>query len=398
MDLRKKIYEQTETFLDEIVSIRRDLHRNPELSFDEKQTSAYIRKLLDKWKVSYSYPFVQHGILAKIIGKKPEGLVIALRSDMDALPITEQTELEFTSINDGVMHACGHDIHMASLLGTIRILSEMKDELEGTILFIFQPGEEKLPGGAKLMMEEGLFDKIKPDMILAQHVLPDMEAGSVGFRPGAYMASSDEIYLNVNGQGGHGALPENINDPVLMASHILISLQQEINRKSPKGIPTVLSFGRVIANGAVNVIPDQVKLEGTFRTMNEPWRKKAHQLIEQIASGIASGMGGTVDLEIRHGYPMLNNDPELTRRCRELAHEFTGPEKVIDMDIRMTAEDFAWFSQEYPSMMYRLGVKTPDSMEVYPLHTGRFKADESALKTGMAMMTWLSIKLLQKAY
>jgi amidohydrolase len=315
---------------------------------------------------------------------------------MDALPILEQTGLDFSSQNKGVMHACGHDIHMACLLGAIRILNEMKDEFKGRILFIFQPGEEKLPGGAKLMMEEGIFDNYKPDMILAQHVLPEMEAGSVGFKPGMYMASSDEIYITVKGIGGHGALPENINDPILMASHILISLQQEINRKSPKGVPTVLSFGKIRADGAVNVIPDKVQIEGTFRTMDENWRKKAHSLIDQIASGIAAGMGGSIDLEIRNGYPTLINDAKITEQSKSLAIDLLGKEKVIDMDIRMTAEDFAWFSQKYPAMLYRLGVKVNSSEKVYPLHTSKFSADESAISCGISLMTWLSLNFLSK--
>lgn len=394
-NIKEKLYKNSDLFLKEITGIRRYLHRNPECSFEEKNTSKYIRELLDKWNITYTYPYVENGMLASIEGTGSGGPVIALRTDMDALPITEQTNLEFASKNEGVMHACGHDIHMACMLGAIRILNEMKEHIHGKVLFIFQPGEEQLPGGAKLMLEEGLFDKISPDMIIAQHVLPEMEAGTVGFRSGAYMASSDEIYITVKGKGGHAALPEHINDPILMASHILISLQQEINRKSPKSVPTVLAFGKVTANGAMNVIPDEVRLAGTFRTMDEAWRKKAHGLIGQITAGIANSMGGTVDLEIRSGYPALRNDPDLTKRSRELAVELLGNEKVTDMDIRMTAEDFAWYSQKYPSMLYRLGVKTPGSDKVYSLHSGKFIADERALKTGMPFLAWLAIQLLQ---
>jgi amidohydrolase len=394
-DIKEHIRKHAGQFLQEIITIRRHLHQHPELSFSEEKTSAYIRELLDQWNVSYTYPYVKTGILASMKGPGKGGPVIALRTDMDALPIAEQTNLDFASVNKGVMHACGHDIHMATMLGAIRILKEMKEKINGTVLFIFQPGEEKLPGGAKLMMEEGLFDAVRPDMIIAQHVLPEMEAGTVGFRPGMYMASSDEIYITVNGKGGHAALPENIHDPVLMASHILISLQQEINRRSPKGTPTVLSFGKVIADGAMNVIPDTVKLEGTFRTMNEEWRREAHKLIGKIAGGVAKGMGGNIELEIRHGYPALINDPGLTKQAKNLATELLGNDKVLDMNIRMTAEDFAWFSNAYPAMLYRLGVRIPGSDEVFALHTGNFRADEQALETGMSLMTWLTIKLLQ---
>lgn len=395
MEINKLIIHLADTFNNEIINIRRHLHKHPELSFSEIQTSKFIRQNLDKWKISYTYPFVKHGILAGIEGENPKGKTIALRSDMDALPINEETKLDFSSMNKNIMHACGHDIHMACLLGAIRILNEMKNKFQGKILFIFQPGEEKLPGGAKLMLEEGLFEKNKPDYVIAQHVLPEMEAGTVGFRPGIYMASSDEIYITVKGQGGHGALRDTIKDPVLMASHILISLQEEINRRSPKGIPTVLSFGKVLANGAVNVIPDEVFLEGTFRTMDETWRKNAHRYMLQIASGIAKDMGGSIELEIRNGYPVLKNDIELTKASKKLAIDLLGNDKVVDMDIRMTAEDFAWFTQVVPSMMYRLGVKSSTTQDVFPLHTARFKADEQAIKTGMSMMAWLAINHLR---
>ena len=391
--------EQIETLLSdqlmkELTGIRQHFHQFPERSFEEHQTSATIRKILDDWGIEYQFPIVETGILARIVGNHP-GKRIALRSDMDALPITEDSGLSFQSQHHGVMHACGHDVHMTSLLGTIRVLNQLKDIIQGEVLFVFQPGEEKIPGGAKLMLEEGIFEGQQPDMIIAQHVLPDMEAGHVGFKPGIYMASSDEIYITVNGKGGHGALPEHINDPVLMASHILISLQQEINRKSPSGIPTVLSFGKVIADGAVNVIPNQVQLEGTFRTMNETWRKEAHRLMDQIANGIASSMGGSSQVEIRHGYPVLYNNEQLTAASKLKAIELLGTDQVEDMEIRMTAEDFAWFARSIPGMMYRLGVKEPGSDQVYPLHTPGFKVDESALKTGISLLSFLSVELLK---
>jgi amidohydrolase len=384
----------TEPFLDELIAIRRHLHQHPELSFEEHQTSAYIREILDSWGIDYSFPFVKTGILARIKGDKP-GKRIALRSDMDALPVTEASGLEFQSLNPGIMHACGHDMHMTSLLGAIRILNQLKHLIEGEVLFVFQPGEEKIPGGARLMLEEGVFKEDAPDMILAQHVLPDMESGKVGFKAGRYMASSDEIYITMQGQGGHGALPRHINDPVLMAAHVLITLQQEINRKSPSNIPTVLSFGKVVANGAVNVIPNQVELEGTFRTMNEPWRKEAHQLIQQVTSGIASSMGGSCEVEIRKGYPVLYNHEEITRESKSIAMDLLGAGQVEDLEIRMTAEDFAWFAQSIPGMMYRLGVREKGSDQVFPLHTPGFRADESALKTGISLLSYLSIELLK---
>jgi amidohydrolase len=384
----------TPEFIHEIINIRRHLHRYPELSFGEHQTSAYIRKQLEQWGISYRFPIVDTGIVASVKGKGT-GRCVAVRADMDALPIHENSDVEFPSENSGVMHACGHDVHMASMLGAIRLADHLKAHFNGELLFIFQPGEEKLPGGARLMLEEGIFNEKKPDMIIAQHVLPEMEAGHVGFRAGMYMASSDEIYITVNGRGGHGALPQNINDPVLMASHILISLQHEISRKAPSGVPTVLSFGKVVADGAVNVIPDKVSLEGTFRTMNEEWRKRAHGLIKQVADGIAGSMGGTCNVEIRHGYPVLHNNEKITRLAQEKASEFLGAGKVEEMDIRMTAEDFAWFTQSIPGMLYRLGVKEPGQEKVLNLHTSKFRADESALETGVALLAYLSLELLQ---
>jgi amidohydrolase len=397
MNLQTRIGQLiSEPFMEEMIRIRRHLHQFPELSFQEKETSATIRNLLDSWGVEYKYPFVQTGILAWVTGDKP-GPTIALRSDMDALPVTEQTGLSYQSDNSGVMHACGHDVHMTSMLGAIRILSQIRDQIPGEILFVFQPGEEKVPGGAKLMLEEGIFREKQPGMIIAQHVLPDMEAGHVGFRPGIYMASSDEIYITVLGKGGHGALPRHIADPVLMASHILISLQQEIHRKSPSDTPTVLSFGKVVADGAVNVIPDQVRLEGTFRTMNESWRKEAHQLIEQIAGGIAASMGGSCEVEVRHGYPVLRNHEKITAEAIKIASQLLGPDNVEEMEIRMTAEDFAWFAQSIPGMMYRLGVRDPGSDQVYPLHTPGFRVDESSLRTGISLLSFLSVELLKSS-
>ncbi|TFH23981.1 MAG: amidohydrolase [Bacteroidia bacterium] len=396
MDLKEQIdHILSDQLMDEIIALRRHFHQYPELSFQEHQTSSTIRELLDQWGVEYDFPFVETGIVATIKGEKP-GLRIALRSDMDALPVLEQTELAFASQNPGVMHACGHDIHMASLLGSIRVLNQLKPFIEGEILFLFQPGEEKIPGGAKLMLEQGVFEGRQPDMIIAQHVLPEMESGHVGFRPGIYMASNDEIFITVKGEGGHAALRQDLKDPILMASHILIQLQKEITEKAPGHVPTVLSFGKVVANGATNVIPDQVQLEGTFRTMNETWRKEAHRLIEKVSSDIASGLGGSIHLEVRHGYPVLFNHEQITSESGILATKLLGSDRVEDMDIRMTAEDFAWFTQVIPGMMYRLGVRNPGSEQVYPLHTSRFMADETALKTGISVLSFLAVELLKK--
>jgi len=395
MNLEQQIAKiLSEQMLDEILAIRRRLHQYPELSFQEYKTSEIIREYLDRWGISYTYPHVETGIVAHIAGDTP-GKRIALRTDMDALPITEQSGLAFSSRNIGVMHACGHDMHMASMLGTIRVLNLLRHEIQGEVLILFQPGEELLPGGAKLMLEEGVFKGREPHMIIAQHVLPEMEAGHVGFKAGMYMAANDEVYIRVKGKGGHAALRQDIKDPVLMASQILLNLQEEIMRKAPVDSPTVLSFGKVLADGATNVIPDEVILEGTFRTMNEEWRKEAHKLIESMASTTAAAMGGAVDLEIRHGYPFLHNNETITRESKNLAIRLLGEEKVEDMDIRMTAEDFAWFTQRIPGMMYRFGVGNPGPEQPFSLHSPRFKVNESALKTGVSLMAYLAIELLK---
>lgn len=384
----------TDQMLEEILSIRRQLHQYPELSFKEYKTSGTIRGYLDQWGISYTFPHVKTGIVARIQGDTP-GKRIALRTDMDALPILEQSGLAFSSKNKGVMHACGHDMHMASMLGTIRVLNQLKHEIRGEVLFLFQPGEELLPGGASLMLEEDVFKGQEPHMIIAQHVLPEMEAGHVGFKAGMYMAANDEVYIRVKGKGGHAALRQNIKDPILMASKILLNLQEEIMSKAPGGSPTVLSFGKVLADGATNVIPDEVSLEGTFRTMNEEWRLVAHKLIESMASTTASAMGGSVEVEIRHGYPFLHNNEKISREAKKLAILLLGEEKVEDMDIRMTAEDFAWFTQRIPGMMYRFGVGNPGSEQPFSLHSPQFKVNETALKTGISLLTYLAVELLK---
>jgi amidohydrolase len=395
MNLEKRIsHTLTDSLLEEIIAIRRKLHQHPELSFSEYKTSETIRARLDTWGIEYTFPHVKTGVVARIKGRTP-GKRIALRSDMDALPIHENTGLAFSSVNKGVMHACGHDMHMASLLGAIRVLDQLKDEIQGEILCLFQPGEELIPGGAKLMLEEGVFNDREPQLIIAQHVLPEMEAGHVGFKPGIYMAANDEIYITVLGKGGHAALRQRIKDPVLMASQILLSLQEEIMRKAPEDSPTVLSFGKVLADGATNVIPDKVILEGTFRTMNEEWRKEAHEFIKNLASDIAKAMGGKAEVEVKHGYPFLHNNEHITRESKRLAIQLLGEDRVEDMDIRMTAEDFAWFTQEIPGMIYRFGVGDPGSGEHFSLHSPKFKANESALRTGISLMSYLAIELLK---
>jgi amidohydrolase len=387
-----KIKELSREYLVEIKSIRTHLHQNPELSFEEFETSQFVQKQLDSYGISYKNGFVKTGIVGKIEGRNPNKKILALRSDMDALPICENTTHLLCSKNEGIMHACGHDMHMASLLGTAKILNELKEEWEGTVLLIFQPGEELLPGGARLMMEEGALNP-EPDLIMAQHVLPDMKSGHIGFREGMYMASGDEIYLTIKGKGGHGAMPHKCDDTVLIASHIVVALQQIVSRHADIRIPTVLTFGKMIAEGATNIIPSEVKLSGTFRTMNEEWRAKAKQLITGIAQNTAKGMGAKCEVDIRHGYPFLVNDINYTRSAKTAAIAFLDNQRVEDMDIRMTTEDFGFYSQKYPSCFYRFGVKKEGSSG---LHTSSFQAEDSSLETSMGTMAYLAIDFLNK--
>jgi amidohydrolase len=378
----------------EIVDIRRHFHQHPELSYDEVETSLYIQEQLKRTGIPFQGGFVKTGILGRIDGKSTRGMTVALRADMDALPVTEKNNIPFKSSAEGRMHACGHDMHMAALLGASRILHSLKDRFEGRVLLIFQPAEEKLPGGANLMLQEGIFDKSWPDLIIGQHVMPLLECGSVGYRPGMYMASTDEIYITVKGSGGHAAMPHQVIDPVLISAHILIALQQIVSRNANPAIPSVLSFGRVDAAGATNIIPSEVKMEGTFRTMNEAWRKEAHEKIKTMAMSVAASMGGSCDLEIRHGYPVLTNHEAYTRRAAGYSRQLLGGDHVVDLELRMTAEDFAYFAEKIPAVFYRFGITDAAGTYTSPLHSSTFMADESALVTAMSNLAYLALSFL----
>ena len=391
MGLKEKFQSLSEEYLDDVIRIRRHLHSNPELSFKEFKTSAFIANELDKIGVDYVKGIVETGIVVLLKGKNPESKIRMLRADIDALPIIEENDVEYKSCNEGVMHACGHDVHTASLLGAIRILHNTREEWEGTIKCIFQPGEERLPGGASLMIKEGVLENPKPTEAIGQHVFPELPTGSVGFKPGMYMASADEVYITVKGKGGHGAMPHLNVDPILIASHVITGLQQLVSRNVNPETPSVLSFGKIQGLGATNVIPNEVKIEGTFRTMNEEWRFDAHKRIKELSEGIASSMGGSCETEVRVGYPFLINDEELTHDSKAKAIEYLGEDKVVDLRIRMTGEDFAYFSQVMPGCFYRLGTASLDGSNSAPVHNSRFDIDETALKTGMGLMAWLAV-------
>ncbi len=396
MSLANDIKALTRQHKAAVVATRRHLHRHPELSFQEQETARYVAERLRSFGITPQEGVADTGLVALIEGQNPQRKTVALRADMDALPIHEANEVDYRSQRAGVMHACGHDAHTASLLGTAQVLQQLRDHFEGTVKLVFQPGEERIPGGASLMIKAGVLENPRPNHMFGQHVQPFIPAGKVGFREGMYMASADELYVTVRGRGGHAAMPDRNVDPVLIASHIIVALQQIVSRQADPKMPSVLSFGRVIADGATNVIPNEVKLEGTFRTMNEEWRALAHQRMKKLAESIAEGMGGACDFEIRRGYPFLENSPELTRRARQYAVDYLGSENVVDLDLWMAAEDFAFYTQEVDACFYRLGTGNETRGITSSVHTPTFDIDEEALETGVGLMSWITVQELAR--
>jgi len=360
--LRQEIKKLSKAYHKEVIGLRRDLHTYPELSFEEYETSKYVQAFLKKNKIPFKNNIANTGVVAMIKG------------------------------NEGVMHACGHDVHTASLLGACKILNEVKGHFSGSIKCIFQPAEEKIPGGAKWMIKEGVLKNPKPKSIFGQHVHPPLAVGKVGFKAGTYMASADEINLRVTGRGGHAAIPQDFIDPIVIGSNIIIALQQVVSRGGDPTIPNVLSFGKFESDGgSFNVIPNSVSIAGTFRTMNEKWRKKAHRMIKDIASNTAKAHGARCDVEILAGYPSLKNDPKLTAEAMDYSRAYMGKSNVIDLPKRMTAEDFSYFSQVTTACFYRLGTGNKKKKITSPVHTPTFNVDEDSLTTGMGLMAWLAL-------
>ncbi|HEX4886412.1 MAG TPA: M20 family metallopeptidase [Luteibaculaceae bacterium] len=375
-----------------VLGFRQHLHQHPELSFQENQTADFIAQQLRQAGITeFNTGVAGTGIVGTITGGKP-GPVLALRADIDALPIQEENEVDYKSQVPGVMHACGHDVHSACLFGALQIINRFKADLAGSVKFIFQPGEELLPGGASLMIAEGVLENPSVNHILGQHVFPELPAGKVGFRPGMYMASTDEIYITVTGKGGHGAMPHQTVDTILVAANIITQLQQVVSRRANPTVPTVLSFGRIEGLGATNVIPGTVKIEGTFRTFNEDWRNQAHQIIEHQIGTLAQSMGAEAHINIVRGYPALRNHEELTMQMNKAAKVFLGEDNVVALEMRTTAEDFAFYSQQIPACFYRLGVRNEEKGIVYGVHHPKFDIDPSALEVGSGLMAWLALQ------
>ena len=378
-----------------VVSIRRKIHSNPELAFEEVQTAATVAENLKELNIPYQENIAKTGVVALIKGTQ-EVPTLALRADMDALPIHEQNQIDYCSKNQGKMHACGHDAHTASLIGTAHILNQLKDQIKGTIKLIFQPSEEKFPGGASVMIKEGVLQNPTVQSIIGQHVMPLLPIGKIGIRPGKYMASTDEIYLTIKGKGGHGAIPHATIDPVAITAQLITTLQQVVSRIADPRIPSVLTFGKVIANGATNIIPDSVYLEGTFRTFDEKWRAQAHKHIRQIVENITTAFGATADLTILVGYPVLHNDEKLTAKTRNFIEQYVGKENVIELDLWTAAEDFAYYAQEIPACFYRLGTRNEALGITHGLHTPKFNIDETALQTSTGLMAYTAIQLINQ--
>ncbi len=388
-ELKKHIERLSSELFEKVRSYRHHLHANPELSYQEHETMQYVSDCLTSMGIDHTSGVGGTGLVALIKGEhhQADQEAIGLRADLDALPIIEENNVPYKSKKEGVMHACGHDVHTSILLGAAEILHELREQLPHPVKLIFQPGEEKNPGGATYMIRDGALENPKVKEMYALHVFPDMEVGKVGFKEGIYMASCDEIYITINGKGGHGATPHNCIDPIVIGANIVTSMQQIVSRKCDPKVPCVLSFGHFEALGATNVIPSKAYLKGTFRTMNEEWRAEALSLIESTAQSIAAASGGTVDVEISKGYPYLENDSATTAKMRQKAQDFLGVEMVEELPIRLTAEDFSYYSQELPVCFFRLGVRNEEEGITYGVHHPRFNIDENALKTGMQMMT-----------
>jgi amidohydrolase len=387
----QKIKTLSAAYKDSFIDIRHQIHSNPELSYKEFETSSFIQSKLAEWGIPYTV-MATTGVVGIIEGKNPQERIVALRADIDALPITEENDVPYKSKNVGVMHACGHDVHTTCLLGAAKILNELKDEWTGTIKLIFQPGEEKNPGGASLLIKAGVLENPAPQKIFALHVHNILQVGQFSFRGGMVMASSDEIYITIKAKGGHAAAPHLTADTILIASQLVVSLQQIVSRNNSPFNPTVLSITSIQGGNATNIIPSEVKLMGTFRAMNEEWRYKGHELIKTQTELLVKALGGEVDIKIDVGYPFVKNDEALSAATRILAEEFAGADNVSETELRMGAEDFAYYSQLIPACFYRLGVGNITKGITIGVHTPTFNVDENAIEHGVGMMAWLGAK------
>ncbi len=386
--IKERIQQLAGSYVNEFIQIRHHLHANPELSYKEFETSAFVQQKLAGWGIPFEVK-AGTGVVGLIQGKNPGKKITALRADMDALPITEENEVDYKSKNNGVMHACGHDVHTTCLLGAAKILNELKEEWEGTVKLIFQPGEEKNPGGASLLIAEGVLENPTPEKIFALHVHPGLETGKLSFRNGMVMASADELYISIKSKGGHAAAPQFTADTILIASQLVVSLQQIVSRNNSPFNPSVLSITSFQGGHTTNVIPSEVKLMGTFRAMNEEWRFKAHELIKKQTIELVTALGAEASIHIDVGYPFVLNDEVLGNAARKKAEEYMGAANVEETELRMGAEDFAYYSHKIPACFFRLGAGNKAKGITSGVHTPTFNIDERAIETGMGMMAFL---------
>ena len=361
------------------VEFRRHLHRHPELSFMEEQSAKYIEKCLDEADIPHSR-IAQTGVLAKIEGKGDLSRAVVLRADIDALPIEEQTALEYASENKGVMHACGHDIHAAVLYGVLSRLAEKRD-FEGTIFGIFQPGEECNPGGASKVLAEKPFANYNVVAVIGEHTDSGLEVGALGFCKGEFMAANDELRFWVRGKGGHAAMRDKLNDTVVAAAH-LVTMLNAVNDEN-----TVLSIGKIVADGATNVIPDEVYMEGTFRCFSEEHRRTVWRIIEAAAQSVDAKFGTTTEVDINHGYPAVVSNDNLVEKALAIATENGLTTKMLEK--RYTSEDFGFYCVRYPSLFYRLGVGATAGRS----HTSTFAPSEDSIAVGIDFMEKLAREL-----
>lgn len=389
--LQQRIKELAKQYAAEFIEVRHHLHAHPELSYQEFETSEFVQQKLSEFHIPFEVKATT-GVIGLIKGKNPDSRIVALRADMDALPINEQNNVPYKSTKQGIMHACGHDVHTTCLLGAAKILNETKEDWEGTVKLIFQPGEEKNPGGASLLIKEGVLENPAPEAIFALHVNPQLEVGKLSFRSGKVMASADEIYITVKSKGGHAAAPQLTADTILIASHLIVALQQVISRNNNPLLPSVLSITSFQGGFTTNVIPSEVKLMGTFRAMNEEWRYKAHDIIQKLSTELVHSMGAEMDLHIDVGYPTVYNNEQLNAVAKKMAEEYMSKEKVEETEIRMGAEDFGYYSQQIPGCFFRLGTGNKAKGTTSGVHTPLFNIDEDAIEIGMGMMAMLGAK------
>ena len=389
-----KIKDESMSISDWIISIRRELHEHPELMYEEFKTSKLIRRELDKLEISYKHPIEETGVLASI--GNGNGPCVALRADMDALPIHEETDVSFKSKIDGKMHACGHDCHVSMLLGAARLLKGKEDQINGTVKLLFQPAEEGGAGG-KLMREEGALKNPAVERIFGLHVWPQMPSGQIGSREGTFLAATSSLSLTVKGVGGHAAVPQLTKDPVLTSARIITNLQSIISRELDPLDSGVVSITVINGGNASNVIPSEVNVKGTLRSLTMDGLKELQKRVKEIAEGIAQTHGCEAIVEyVGNDYPPTVNDSDMWKFAKEIGIELLGDENVSDLDAVMGGEDFAYYTEKVKGCFVVLGMNNPDIDATYSVHHPMFKADEDALHIGAALHTIFALKSLEE--